>query len=539
MIDDFVIDECFIERVEISSILQKRIDAFQRGYRQNVGFIGRQFSGKTSLLRHSISNLSSPNLIIVYIEVVPEPFDYFAKKFMGTILQSYVRASGIIMPEGFDGLVKRTRKYLPQTIKSMRLIKQHIINGNHSKAFELLLTLTQTLFQESGKKVLFIIDEFDRLQQFGLHDPFVSFSQEIMVQKDTMYVVSSSRPKKAEQIFREQLSLLFGNFESISVLPFNFSESFKFIKKCLGEIKIEDSIINFLVRLTDGQPYYLNIITKEIKRHAYNNCVTDEVLIDVLTSLVFRPSGQLHQHLLLELSSLNKGCQFYFYLNILTAIACGRKKLNVISRFIEKNKDETKKGLQRLIEEGFVNKAGCFYCIRDVFLRFWLRYVFYKKFITLGLESGRNETKFRSEIYDLIDSTCHDEHKELSKRVEELLRSFHNDVIEVNSSRIKCPAFSEVYLRPTNGRIFPVYAKSPNTRWLCQVASKPVEEEDVQILVNDSQKIRKKVNKRILITPYGIDLNAKLMAKQEKISIWNLRNLNFIFDLYDKPKVIV
>ena len=539
--DEPAVGDCFFDRIEVSSILRKRVDAFQRGYRQNVGLIGIRFSGKTSILHHFVSTFPYPEIIPVYIEVVPEPFDYFAKKFMGTILQSYVRSSGVIIPARFDGLIKRTRKYLPQTIKHMRLVKQHLVNSNPSKAFEVLLTLTMTLSQESGKKVILIIDEFDRLQQLGLHDPYTPFSHEIMVQKDTMYVVTSSHPDKAEQIFREKLSLLFGNFESISILPFSFSESFQFVKQCMSTVNIEIPFVNFLIRLTDGQPYYLNIIVKEIKRRAalINNTVTEEVLVDVLTHLVFRSSGQLHQHFLLELSPLNKGCQFYFYLNILLAIACGRKKLNTIAHFVEKDKDETKKGLQRLIDEQLVNRAGYFYWIKDVLLRFWLRYVFYKKFITLGIHSSKNEHTFRNEVLDLIDSACHEEHKELLKRVEELLRSFRNDIIEINFQKIKCPTFNEVYLRPTNGRIFPIYAKSPNTRWLCQVADKTIEEEDIQMLVNDSKKMRQKVNKRILITPYGIDLNAKLMAKQEKISIWNLRNLNFIFDLYDKPKVIV
>ncbi|MBU1862055.1 MAG: hypothetical protein KKH94_00095 [Candidatus Omnitrophica bacterium] len=533
--------DCYIDRVDITSTLHKRIDAFKRGYRQNVGLVGRRYMGKSSILKNLLIHYSCPEIIPVYIALQPEPFDYFAKKLMGTILQAYLKSSNMVVPSSFDALVKKVRKYLPRTIQRMRSVKQHMVRNNMTKAYEELFSLTELLHEESGKKVLLILDEFDRLEEFGIGDPFLSFSHEIMVQKDTMYIVASSREERAEKIFREKLSLLFGNFESIAVLPFNFDESSQFIRHCLASATIAPEYIKLLIRVTDGHPFYLSVIVKELQRCAVsrNNVVTDEVIIDVLTQLLFQPEGQLQQHILLELSSLHKGCQFYVYLNILLAIATGRKKIRTIARFVEKSKEETKKGLQRLVDGQLIKRSGSLYCVKDAFLRFWLKYVFYRQFVSLGICRGEHEEAFRRDMFDLIDSSCHEEHKELSKRIEELLRTFCNDVIEVNKKRIKCPSFSEVYLRPTNGRIYPVYAKAPNTRWLCQVADKSVDEEDVQTLVAESKKMRKKINRRILITPHGINLNAKLMAKQAKIMIWNLRNLNFVFDLYDKPKVII
>jgi hypothetical protein len=530
----------FVDRVDVSSILMKRVEAFHRGYRQNVGLIGDPYMGKTSLLHSFIVSFPYTDIIPIYIQIAPEPFDYFAKKFMGTILHSYIRSSGLIIPNSFDGLVKRTRKYLPHTLKRMREIRQTLQTKDHDKSFALLLTLSDLLAKDSGRRVILIIDEFDQLDQFNLKDVYTMLSHEIMVQKDTMYIVSSSNADKAHNIFREKLSLLFGNFESIEIKPFNFAESGQFILKILGGIKIDPEFVKFLIRITDGHPFYLNMIMSEIKRSIRHpqDKVTESDMIDALTHLLFYKTGSLHQHFMLSLSRLNKGTSFYVYLNALIAVANGCKKLSTIARFIEKDIEETKKVLLRLTEETIIDRSGFFYFINDSMLRFWIKHVSSHTLITLGIHSEYDEGRFREEIFDLIDSTCHEEYKELSKRVEELLRSFNNDVVEVNSKRMKCPNFNEVYLRPTNGRIYPLYAKALNTRWLCQVANMKVEEEDVQTLVADSKKMRKKVNKRILITPHGISLNAKLLAKQEKIDIWNLRNLNFVFDLYDKPKVI-
>lgn len=535
------VEKYFIDRVEVSSTMMKRVEAFNRGYRQNVGILGEPYIGKSSLLREFVLAFPHQNIIPIYIEVSPEPFDYFAKKFMGTVLHSFIRTSGLLIPDSFDGLVKRTRKYLPQTLKQMRTIRLCIQNKDIIQAFGLLLTLTDTLAKDTGRKIILIIDEFDSMEQFAIKDMFTILSHAIMVQTETMYVVSSSHAERAENIFREKLSLLFGNFETLRVLPFNFNESAQFIAKVLSGISIDPLYVKFLIRLTDGHPYYLNLIVLEMKRML--NHPTDSIhehdIVDALAYLLFNKSGALHQHFLLKLNRFYKSCNFYVYVNVLVAISEGMRKINAIARFVEKDKEETKKVLQRLHEEKLIERSGYFYVIPDSLLKFWLRYVYARKITALGVSDGCDENRFRHDVSDLVDSSCHEEYKELNKRVEELLRSFNNDVVEINTKRMKCPSFHEVYLRPTNGRIYPLYAKSNSTRWLCQVAQMKVEEEDIQILVNDSKKMRKKVNKRVLITPHGISLNAKLMAKQEKIDIWNLRNLNFIFDLYDKPKIIV
>ena len=535
------IDDFYIDRKEISTILKKRVDAFSRGYRQNVALVGQSNVGKTILIEKFISAFSYPDIIPVYVDVVSEPFDYFVKKFMGAVLHSYLSFRGVGVPENFDALIKKAKQYLPVTMKAMRAISREIKRNNNEKAFALLLSLTTVLGDETGKKVLVIFDEFDRFQHFDLEDPLDSFSQEIMVQKDTMYFVTSSNPDDAKRIFREKLSLLFGNFESLDVHAFCFAESAEFIDLRLRPIDIDKSYEKLLIMLTDGQPYFLDLLVTEIKRLSLYReiSVTKEVMIDAFTHLVFSPHGAIYQHFMIVLALFNKGDQFNFYLNILLAITCGRKKLSDISCFVEKENAEVKKALQRFIEEGLVDKTGNFFHVKDRLLKFWLKYVFHPRFVSLGLSFRSTELKFRADFSQLIDMALQEEQKEISKRVEDLLRSFKNDVIEINSKRIKCPSFNEVYQRPANGRIYPIHAKGQKTRWLCQVANKPVEEEDIYSLVTDCRKLNNRVNKKILITPHGISLNAKLMAKQEKITIWNLRNLNFVFDLYDKPKVIV
>ena len=104
---------------------------------------------------------------------------------------------------------------------------------------------------------------------------------------------------------------------------------------------------------------------------------------------------------------------------------------------------------------------------------------------------------------------------------------------------MNCPHFDEVVMRPNNGRAFPVFARNSSVRWLCQVLSNPVTEEDIRTFLQDLKHYKSPIPKRFVIGLRGIDLNAKLLAQEAKIQYLDLKMLNFLLDLYDKPKLVV
>jgi len=128
---------------------------------------------------------------------------------------------------------------------------------------------------------------------------------------------------------------------------------------------------------------------------------------------------------------------------------------------------------------------------------------------------------------------------DITSRAENLFREFRNDVVELNQRKVRFPQFSEIVFRPTNGRVFPLFARNPDVRWICQIASQPVHEEDVSIFIDELKRFRKKVQRKIMITLAGINQNAKLMAQEAEIQLWDLRNFNTLLDLYDLPKMIM
>ena len=127
----------------------------------------------------------------------------------------------------------------------------------------------------------------------------------------------------------------------------------------------------------------------------------------------------------------------------------------------------------------------------------------------------------------------------MTGRIEALFREFRNDVVEVSHKKIKCPAFLEIASRPTNGRFFPILGQTSQGRWICQVFRDLITEGDVAGFADELKKFRRKIQRKVMVALGGIDLNAKLMAQEGEIQIWDLENLNALLELYGKLKVIV
>ena len=49
--------------------------------------------------------------------------------------------------------------------------------------------------------------------------------------------------------------------------------------------------------------------------------------------------------------------------------------------------------------------------------------------------------------------------------------------------------------------------------------------------------LKLKLQRRILIAPFGIEMNANLMAKEERMWIWSMDEINRLMALYGKSMI--
>ena len=528
----------FFERTKIVEVLAKRLEAFQKGYRQNVAVIGNPLSGKTSLLRHFLKTLEGSDLLVFPFSCQEsDSFELFSQRWMTELLLGYHRAFQMALPDHLGPMIQSIKGVIPRTLEKMKTVKRWMMKRRYDQAFQELIGLTGVLHEECGRKILVVLDDFDRLGELGLHDPFSDFGKEMMVQKDTMFLIASSRRNRTLSIVREKLSLLFGNFELIEVGSLDFDEVDGLMKVYLGESLFSQEEVRFLIRLTDGHIYYLDVLAHEMSRLRDERRDSGVGLSEVLAKELADPKGHLFQYFRGELYRMAHGKPWVHYADVLAAISVGHQKLTPVSRFLKQKGSDISKRLERLFASEFIQKHGSLLQVRDPLFRFWLAKVYYRERFLGRWGEGVAEAVFLDVLKALEESAFADK-RELPNRIEELFLQFGNDVIQMNERNFKCPHFTEVYSRPNNGRVFPVFARNAHTRWLCQVLSDRVTEEDVHTFRKDLKKLRGSIHKRLIIGLKGIDLNAKLLAQEAKIQYLDLRHFNFLLDLYNKPKFV-
>ena len=136
--------------------------------------------------------------------------------------------------------------------------------GKILEAYHMILSLPEVFTQETGKSVVLIFDEFGHLENFNIPEVFAELGNRIMTQKNCLYIVASSYPQQTQTILSEKLSLLFGNFEIIHFVPFNFSEAQGLIDHNLEGVKIGLHLKNFIADFTGGHPLYINLLCQEL-----------------------------------------------------------------------------------------------------------------------------------------------------------------------------------------------------------------------------------------------------------------------------------
>lgn len=524
--------------------LEQRLEALKKGYRQNLGLVGPRFIGKTFLLGQFLEKVRKDSAILpIYISLAATDFDDFVERWLGALLQSFLVSQGISFPEEFQQLVKISRPLIPQTLERMREVKKHAFQKKTILAFRELLSLTGTLHEETGKKILLILDEFQSLESLELADPFGLFGKEMMIQKDTLYLVTSSEPHKTREIFNDRLSLLFGNFEVIEVSSLKLDAIRSWVEGRYPEIKIPEADFRLLSHLLNNHPHYSHLFFEAAQTHALRNPGRSwdrAFLFEVMTGALYSDQGLLNRHFEFELQRLLRiARQTRPYVKALLAVASGRAKLLQIAAYLGKKGPETKKLLQRLVAgEGLLEKRGSFYRLPDPLFRFWIRNVFQIKDRLLDPTGERGLAYFQNRLVDEIRKIEEEERQDLTIRVESLFREFRNDVVEFDQKKLTCPTFLEIASRPTNGRFFPILARTSQGRWFCQVFREQVTEGDVSGFAEELKRSRRKIQRRVMVALGGIELNAKLMAQEAKIQLWDLENLNSLLDLYGKLKVI-
>lgn len=541
MFSEPAIGEKFFGRDEVLEILNKRAVALKNGYRQNVALTGHSLSGKSSIILQFLNSIKEDVFIPIYVEVVREPFRAFADKFLATMLYHALMKKGEEASVDIDGLMDKASRIFPKTCSAIKDIYDHISSDDTDEAYSSLLEVTSVLKAESGIPCIVILDEFDNLEQLGIKNPFVGFGKVIMVQKDTMYIVTSSRALAIKKIISEKLSLLFGNFEVLKVSNFGARASSDFLSARLPGFDLDPFLRIFLIAFTDGNPFYLNRLVVNIRDLAIERMtshIDSDIVTDAILELVYNSSGTIHQYLMNYVLELLDTKTKDLCLSMLSAIASGRNRQSDIAKHVKIKQSAAADVLQRLCELGLVMRCGSFFLIEDIMLDFWIKNVYERKKRLLVDGAFDKNAMFRRDIEAYID----DFRKEFSvpavQRIADLFNLFSDDLVSLESKNSRMPHFTKVEVRtfPDSGSF--VAASFRGNYWIAQVYERDVNENDVVNMIRNVKSLGYKISNKVIIPLKGMDENARLLAKELKITIWDSITINRLLSLYRKKRVI-
>lgn len=531
-------------RRDVLDILEKRVGDFKEGYRQNIAILGDELLGKTTLLKNFLSGVADEQLICVYVEIVPFEFSLFCKRFLNSLLYNFLKRSQLLSTrETLENLIKRSKEQLPVTYPLLESFLAKLEKEKPELLFKELFSLSESFCAETKKRCIIIFDEFQNLMEFGIKNIGQELGKKIMFQKNALFIFSSSLRTEAKKILSNDLALLFGNFETVELQMFEPTACELLIKEKFGEIPVLKEFIDFLIHFTGGHPFYLKTICDEAAaqcKAAGRSSLERDILVSTLERLLFRDWGIFNLKFITSLSLLTLSRNKNDFIYILDAIALGKNRLKDLSLHLRRQRKEVTQKLNRLVELGIISKNGSFYVLTDRLMSFWLKFVHYEKLNALSPDYSEQASYFRSKIIAEIEEFINISKKDIADRMLDLFNLFEGDSVLLEKKRLQLSTFKELKLmRFENADLkVGIFGRSQDSLWLAAIKEDGIREHDVTEFIQLAKKYKHKMIKKIIIGLGAIDRNAKLLAKESRIMTWDTANLNSLFDLYGKPRII-
>ncbi|MDO8603037.1 MAG: ATP-binding protein [Candidatus Omnitrophota bacterium] len=534
-------------REEILSTLIRRVNSFSEGYRQNIAIFGEPCIGKTSIIKNLFSSesLRKEAIIPIYLEIKIEPFEFCAKRFIKALLSQVVKSDPLLtVHQDAVLLMEDLARDYPKTAQICTRVLQDIERAKIDEAFSFMLDIPSALSEETKKRCVLILDEFHNLDNFTLKNPFGTVGKKIMIQKDTMYVLISSRTTLSLRLVNEKLALLFGNFEKFFLKPFDAPASRAFLQNNLKNIALPQVYLDFIASLTDNKPFYMQSICDEIERSVFSKRMAQEnhpgLIEHSFANTLFKKNSVLNQHFYNLLLKLSGGRLLSKSISVLIALSSENKKQGDIAKAARMQSGEASKILNSMIELDIIARNGTFYRFTDRLFRFWLKSVYIKRISSFSMDEHAEEESFKKDVLFKFNVFSQEFEKELSSRIIELFKLFKNDIIQLNGKKHKFISFTNVEkLEGEESAQNAILATNGRQKWLCLIKKENITENDMLNIIKTAQKRKKntKINRNIVLAFSGVNENAYLIAKEAKFWTWNTEDLNVLMDLYGKPHI--
>jgi AAA+ ATPase superfamily predicted ATPase len=533
----------FFGREEVLATLHKRVSAIKGGYRQNLAITGPMLAGKSSILRHFLKNLKDADAVPVYVEMTSDDFETFVVRFTATLIYQYLKVCALRTDGDLRALKDAARQHIPRTIAHADEIAKCMEAKRFDDAYEKLLDLTSVLKAETGKNCIVILDEFHNLSNFALKKPFQTFGKFIMVQKNTMYIVSSSQKTLLKEILSKKLSLLFGNFEIIEINGFDSPTSRAFMADKTRDTAFPELLKNYIIQISQGNPFYIETMIKQVLSLSKGSAVTSETLLEALSNLLYESDGLMNQYFMNHMNFFLEKKNRKKFIPVLLAIAHGNCKMKLITQYLGRKDSELGSILEKLQYMDLVAKNGVFYKVQDKLFEFWLKNVYGLKSAAQIDDMDIKSLEFKGLVLSDHDDYARFAAKSPAELLTDLFSSFQDDKVSFNMYERILPKFSSVEPRKINETTWKFLGRVDRTEnyWIFYAKlADMIDDHDITAAstVRFPEK-NKKIVRRVLIPFKGIEHNAFLMAKDLNLWVWDIEEINKLLRNFGKFELVI
>jgi len=505
----------------LTGYLHQRLSAFQDGFRHNLALLGPVGSGKTTLLQQVLSD-STARVVKIACPLQRDSVPGFVKRFATATLR------------GALGLAEASA--IPHTAEAARQLERYSSGHLQAEAFVHALDLIPVLHRELNQPCVLVLDEFLHLDDLGLSHAFHELGKRVMTWPFAMFWVSSSADCRARVILRERLQLLFGQFELLTLGPVETAAATAWMQQECPALAHGADLSRFLLHWIGSSPWYLSLFLRrmhELTRLKRGQKATEAMLIETCWDVLGSPDGPLHQWCAAQVGRIVQQRHGPLAREALIAVAQGARTTQAIAQRYGSRR-HLSEALQLLVEHDMVQRKGACWVIPDQLLTCWLA-------SGAGSSQGLHDRHaaqiaFQQALWAIWTQWMEAAGQSLAVRIERLFSQFDDETVSLDHKTGRLPAFHQMNYQPTpRAEESYLVAEGEERRWCCLVHEGRLDESGIAAFEQFCGSQVPRPSRKIVVARAGLELNAKLLAKEANMWVWEPEDVSLLCLLYGQP----
>jgi hypothetical protein len=523
-------------RPRLTTYLQQRFSAFEDGFRHNLAVLGPLGSGKSVLLQQ-VLRASDRRVLKIFCSLQRDSLREFLRRFTASVLRAALDAA----PEvPFDALLQHAAAVAPKTTAAALQLERYATGHLQAEGFVHALDLIPLLHQELNRPCVLVLDEFLYLEELGLSHTFHELGKRVMTWPFALFLVSSSSTFRAREILRERLHLLFGQFELLCLGPIETDAALKWMTQELPGAISQPQLMRFLLHWIGTSPWYLGVLLKRMRElgrlsRQRHRLLTEETLFHAAWDMLGSPDGALHQWCAAQIERVMQADHGPLAREALVALARGARTTQAIAQQCgtRRNLSPT---LQFLVEHNLIQRKGACWVITDQLFACWLAAVLGPRQQRDASDHAATRSLFEQTLRGIWSRWLEATHQPLATRIGSLLAEFRNETVSLDHKTGRLPSFQTMNAQPSSQRHETyIVAEGDERRWCCLVHEGKLEETSITAFEQFCRAQAPRPSRKVVVAKEGLELNAKLLAKEASMWVWEPEDVNLLFLLYGQP----